>query len=283
MRYNLYIIRKRGEKGLSDDTAILVAMITSGAAATAALLTATMSFIQRKGDRKNNLSDEYRKKKNEALEDLVTALESCHSSVVSYTESGIVPFPRYECPAKGVTGALIMYSNKVLASEDKLSEYRNRLFLIIDKHSFWFSDRLKEEFHFYKSYLDNLLYLCETRKVKPNKLLSVLLDFDFYKMHFWISKEIKKCYFEKFSPNCRSIFNKKNIRRFQRRQKELALGMLVLSLASDEKKKEYRYLKYKESDFMKRYTLCMKCELKCPLAQQDFINLMHVPGAPSNL
>ena len=81
-----------------------------------------------------------------------------------------------------------------LESIDSLKEYSRSVYLIMTKNRFWFSDELNRELDNYVSYFFSLQYACEAGFVRPNKLMSNLLAFDFYKMRSKINKEIKNCH-----------------------------------------------------------------------------------------
>jgi hypothetical protein len=57
--------------------------------------------------------------------------------------------------------------------------------------------------------------------------------------------------------------------------KNFTLANISMMLANEKQRKEFKDIKYKKSNFYKHYQLCRTCELDCPLAKPDPINIVN--------
>jgi len=219
--------------------------------------------------RKDNLSDEYRAKKDSALEELLNEFSVFNNS--SIAESELILVPRHRCPARIYNKHFIPISFGFLEDLDKLKEYRAKIIGIVSKNQFWFSDELNTIFNHYLSYLYNVQYIYMLKMLKPQKLCAYFLSIDLNSMHSKISQEIRNCYFGKHNKKYKSISNEKYWANMNKSYKDFSLAVFTMMLANEKQKKEFDYIKHEESNIYKHYNLCMSCELNCPLAKQDFI------------
>ena len=249
---------------------ILVAVLSTGAVS--ALISTIASYFIRKSDRRFNVSDEYRKRKCEAMDSLIESLNKLRYSRPLEAENTIIPIPRFECPARKIHGSFLPQTVNYLQDKEKLVEHRNSINNVVSNYRFWFSAGMEQALHYYLSYLDNLLFMCESGQVMLNNLLSVLLVQDFYEMNNWIDKEIKRNYFNKYRIKFKNVYDDKRYRiKFNTLHQKSSLGNLMIKLSNEEKQQQYKNIKFEESRIIRRYNLCMSCSLSCPLAKQDFI------------
>jgi len=222
-------------------------------------------FIKRLS-KKYDISDEYRVKKDSALEELLSEFNSF------YTNADIILVPRYKCPAREGFTYFIPMSYLFLEDVEQLQKYIVDITKIISKNQFWFSNELNTQFSHYLGLIRTIYYVYMLGLITPNKLFAYFISFDLNNMQSKISQEIKKCYYGKHKTKNTKISIGKFWNKMNRSHKDSAFATFSMLFANEEQKREFSYINYKESRFYKHYELCMSCDIDCPLAKQDFIN-----------
>ena len=224
--------------------------------------------------KKDNRSEEYRLKKDKALEELLNEFNIFYNSNTSKVETILVP--RYHCPARKYSKYFLPNIYIFLEDVEKLKEYKIRVIEIITKNQFWFNDKLNLMFNYYVSYLSNVEYIYSHKWIKPSKLYSLFISLDLYIIQANISREVRNCYFLKYKSKYHSIRISKYWKNINNAFKNFTLSNINMMLANEEQRKEFKNIKYTKSNFYKHYQLYRTCELDCPLAKPAPINVVNM-------
>ncbi len=246
---------------------IQITLISSGVL-TIVITSISNFFLHRalkKRDNNDNLKEEFRKKKMQALDILFDRIDLDDNTY----NMEYIHIPLELCPAKKIGFKTIFPTKKdekftnvsemkvILAS---LRKYRA-------KYQLWLDNELNESLKILDSFLEAYIIYCENGKITPNHLVSVLLQQDIYVIFMKIYKQVKKSYFQPIvDKKYRFPYSKKSYKKLYDFSRKSNLAKIMVIVDEDHNRiKELNENPY-HSQMYKHANLCKNCKLECELA-----------------